>query len=58
MSKKKLIVLAIIAIETVLLIVAFTGYIHTKQTLEEAIEVNQELLDTYIDHNQKFHCNL
>ena len=58
MSKKKLVFLTIIVVETLLFFIAFTGYLQTKQSLEEAIELNQELLDNYAEHNNKFHCNL
>lgn len=58
MNKKNLKFLAIIAIETVLLFIMFVAYMHMKNLVQESIEINQELIDSYARHNELFHCNL
>lgn len=58
MSKKKVIIAAIIVVETILLFITFTEYMHMKNLVQECLEVNQELLDAYTKHNERFHCDI
>jgi hypothetical protein len=58
MSKKKIVILIALIVETILLFVMTANYISTKQLLNESIKTNQELLDAYKQHNETFHCNL
>lgn len=48
MSKKKVITYAIIAVETLLLLVCSASCFHKHQQVKELIEINQELTDRTI----------